>query len=93
MQGVLGCLFAMGIMLLMLGTELKAQAAHWVDPAVVIDGITYGITGGSAYVSGYDETKAGKEVHIPAVIHPQTPPLPLQSRAAEKRPWKQRKNL
>lgn len=67
MQGVLGCLFAMGVMLLMLGAEIKAQASQ---PTVELKGITYELDNysGRTSVFDYDADKAGKEVHIPAEI-------------------------
>ena len=66
MQGVLGCLFAMGIMLLMPGTEMKAQA----EDKFTVGGITYQLLpgGGKVGVQGYNSTEAGTEVHIPAEI-------------------------
>ena len=64
--GVLGCLFAMGVMLLMPETGMTAQAA---DTYYEKNGITYQIlSDNTCVVYGYDSSKAGKEVHIPAKI-------------------------
>ena len=67
MQGVLGCLFAMGIMLLMPGTGMKAQATPYIAP--LINGIFYYLNSDNTYaVNGYVDTVVGTEVHIPAEI-------------------------
>ena len=69
MQGVLGCLFAMGVMLLMPGTEMKAQAAY-TPPTTKIQGIMYRLFDSerTCQAIGYDASDVGTEVHIPATI-------------------------
>ena len=67
MQGVLGCLFAMGVMLLMPGTEMKAQAAY-TPPTTTIQGIMYRLFSSTCQAERYDASVAGTEVHIPATI-------------------------
>lgn len=73
MWGVLGCLSAMGVMLLMPGTELKVQATQpSMEFNVEIEGITYIAhpVPASSYceVFACDPDKTGPEVHIPAAI-------------------------